>query len=50
MTTKQELIEKWMEENDISGDTPWFDPSKTYYNLRADQIIRVSNFLNSNKQ
>jgi len=45
---KEELIKKWAEKNNISGDNPWFDKNTTYYNLTTDQIIRLSTYLKQN--
>lgn len=43
--TKKELVEGWIKKHDICGDTPWWDKSNTYYNLTAEQIIRIANYL-----
>jgi hypothetical protein len=43
----KDKIKKWMRENEICGDNPWFDKDTTYYNLTEKQIIAVSKYLNS---
>lgn len=48
--TKKELVEEWIKKHDICGDAPWWDKDNTYYNLRADQIIRISQYLQKHQQ
>ena len=44
--TKKQLVEEWIEKHDICGNSPWWDKSNTYYNLRAEQIIDIARHLN----
>lgn len=43
--TKAEKVTKWMKQHGIGGDNPWWDKSKTYYNVTAEQIVRIATFL-----
>jgi hypothetical protein len=48
--TKTELVKEWADKNDICGDNPWFDRDNTYYNLRADQIIKLASYIQKNSK
>lgn len=47
--TKKQLIEEWMKRQDICGDNPWWDKGTTYYNITADQIIRIAAHLHKHQ-
>ena len=46
--TKQDLVKEWIKKHDMCGDNPWFDKGNTYYNLRADQIVKIAAYIQKN--
>ena len=43
--SKSELAETWAKNNNICGEKPWWDKSKTYYNLTVEQIVRKAKYI-----
>ena len=43
--SKSELAETWAKNNNICGEKPWWDKSKTYYNLTVEQIVRMAKYI-----
>lgn len=42
--TKKQLVEKWLQKNDIGGTISWWD-GKIRYNLTIEIIIKIANYL-----
>lgn len=43
--SKSELAETWAKNNNICGENPWWDKSKTYYNLTVEQILKMAKYI-----
>jgi hypothetical protein len=43
--SKSELAETWANNNNICGENPWWDKSKTYYNLTVDQVLKMAKYI-----
>jgi len=43
--SKSELAETWAKNNNICGENPWWDKSKTYYNLTVEQVLKMAKYI-----